>query len=90
MLTKNRDALETRLLSIMAGTISLMAAIGTPGGEPPAAPAAAPAPFSFDAAPGRLPKNVLPLTYHVSIVPKPDDMTRSTRHCRTCGWTASR
>jgi aminopeptidase N len=77
MLTKNRDALETRLLSIMAGTISLMAAIGTPGGEPPAAPAAAPAPFSFDAAPGRLPKNVLPLTYHVSIVPKPDDMTFS-------------
>jgi aminopeptidase N len=40
-----------------------------------AAPAAAAAPFSFDAAPGRLPKDVVPLDYTVSIVPDVDALT---------------
>ena len=74
MLIKNKGTLETRVLSSMAGTICLLATIAAAAGEP-TTPPAAPAPFSFDAAPGRLPKNVVPLTYHVSIVPKPDDMT---------------
>ncbi|MFI4867795.1 MAG: M1 family metallopeptidase [Steroidobacterales bacterium] len=41
------------------------------------APAAAPvpAPFSFDATPGRLPKNVVPLDYRLSIVPDADTLT---------------
>jgi hypothetical protein len=30
------------------------------------------APFSFDSAPGRLPKNVVPLSYDVAIVPNAD------------------
>jgi aminopeptidase N len=39
------------------------------------ASAAAAAPFSFDAAPGRLPKDVVPLDYTVSIVPNGDALT---------------
>ncbi|HTC15887.1 MAG TPA: hypothetical protein VK695_08825, partial [Steroidobacteraceae bacterium] len=34
-----------------------------------AAPAAAAAPFSFDAAPGRLPKDVVPLDYTIVVTP---------------------
>jgi len=30
------------------------------------------APFSFDSAPGRLPKNVVPVSYEVAIVPDAD------------------
>src|SRR5450631_1216841 len=37
--------------------------------------ASAEAPFSFDTAPGRLPKNVVPLNYTVSIVPDIDALT---------------
>ncbi len=33
------------------------------------------APFSFDSAPGRLPKNVVPLSYDVAIVPNVDALT---------------
>ena len=40
-----------------------------------AAPAAAEAPFSFDRAPGRLPKDVVPLAYTVAIVPHVKAMT---------------
>ena len=39
------------------------------------ASAAAAAPFSFDATPGRLPKDVVPLDYTVSIVPDADALT---------------
>jgi aminopeptidase N len=38
-------------------------------------PALAAAPFSFDAAPGRLPKDVVPLDYSVKIVPDADALT---------------
>jgi aminopeptidase N len=34
------------------------------------APCVLAAPFDFDSAPGRLPKNVVPLSYHVSLVPR--------------------
>lgn len=37
--------------------------------------ALAEAPFSFDAAPGRLPKNVVPLSYFIAIVPDIDSLT---------------
>jgi aminopeptidase N len=37
--------------------------------------AAADAPFSFATTPGRLPKSVVPLEYHVTIVPRPASMT---------------
>ena len=37
--------------------------------------AQAEAPFSFDTAPGRLPKNVVPLSYTVAIVPNIDTLT---------------
>jgi aminopeptidase N len=42
-----------------------------------AAPSAAPqqAPFSFDSAPGHLPKNVVPVDYTVAIVPAVDKLT---------------
>jgi len=33
------------------------------------------APFDFDAAPGRLPKNVAPLEYQVSLVPRVDTLS---------------
>ena len=35
-------------------------------------PALAGAPFDFDAAPGRLPKNVVPLDYSLAVVPDID------------------
>jgi aminopeptidase N len=38
-------------------------------------PASAVAPFSFDAASGRLPKDVVPLDYELKIVPNPDTLT---------------
>jgi aminopeptidase N len=40
-----------------------------------APPAPAAAPFSFDAAPGRLPKNVVPLDYRIEIVPDTEALT---------------
>jgi len=40
-----------------------------------ALPAAATPPFSFDAAPGRLPKNVVPIDYTIAIVPNPSYKT---------------
>jgi len=42
-----------------------------------AAPAQPQAPFSFDQAPGHLPKNVIPLDYDVAIVPDVDKRTLS-------------
>ncbi len=39
-----------------------------------AMPAAAAAPFSFDAAPGRLPKDVVPRSYAIAIQPDPDTL----------------
>ncbi len=41
------------------------------------AAAPAPAPFSFDATPGRLPKDVLPLAYRLRIVPDADTLSFS-------------
>jgi aminopeptidase N len=40
-----------------------------------AVPASAVAPFSFDAAPGRLPKNVAPIDYDVAVVPDAEALT---------------
>jgi aminopeptidase N len=40
-----------------------------------ALPALGGAPYSFDTAPGRLPKNVVPLDYAIEIVPNPADLT---------------
>ena len=45
--------------------------------DPASAPASAPAPFAFDAAPGRLPKDVVPTDYHLRIVPNADTLTLS-------------
>ena len=42
-----------------------------------AAPAAASAPFTFDAAPGRLPKSVVPIDYRIAIVPDAQAKTLS-------------
>jgi len=39
-----------------------------------AVPASAIAPFSFDAAPGRLPKNVVPIDYEVAVAPDADTL----------------
>ena len=81
----------------MALTTARAAQAGEPSGPSPpasAAPAAAavpaaevaqpvPAPFSFDSAPGRLPKNVVPLDYRVSIVPDASALTlRGTESVR--------
>ena len=44
-------------------------------GLPVTTAASAAAPFSFDAAPGRLPKNVVPLSYTIAIVPDIDSLT---------------
>ena len=40
-----------------------------------AAPAAAVAPFDFDTTPGRLPKNVVPTDYRISLTPDADAKT---------------
>jgi aminopeptidase N len=72
------DTRTTSLAAIAAAlTLSLAAAAGASADEPAAAPAraTAPAPFSFDSAPGRLPKNVVPLDYRVSIVPDATALT---------------
>ena len=66
-------SMKTRTSMLAASAMSLMAAVAAATGVLPAAPA--PAPFSFDAAPGRLPKNVVPLNYSVSIVPNPTKLT---------------
>ena len=62
-------------LRLLASVMSSMIAVGAVAAQSPNAPA--PAPFSFDAAPGRLPKNVVPLSYSVSLVPTPARMTFS-------------
>jgi aminopeptidase N len=54
---------------------ALCAAIGLVFNPAMAAPGPAQAPFSFDAAPGHLPKNVVPLDYTIAIVPDVDKRT---------------
>jgi aminopeptidase N len=44
-----------------------------------AAPASAAAPFAFDSAPGRLPKDVVPRSYTISIQPDPDALILAGR-----------
>jgi len=64
-----------------ASVLSAVAAVCVPVcllmAVPTTARAAAPAPFSFDTAYGRLPKNVVPLDYSVAVTPKPSDLTLS-------------
>ena len=54
--------------------VALCAAVGL-AVNAGAAPGPAQAPFSFDAAPGHLPKNVVPVDYRVAIVPDVDKRT---------------
>jgi aminopeptidase N len=56
------------MTTLKAGAL-MFAAIALPVGSAISAAVPAPAPFSFDAAPGRLPKGVVPLEYRISIVP---------------------
>ena len=42
-------------------------------------PAAAAAPFAFEAAPGRLPKDVVPLSYTIAVRPDPDTLVLAGR-----------
>jgi aminopeptidase N len=72
---KNMMAMYKRLLPPAASALSLVLATAASADVAPSVQR--PAPFSFDAAPGRLPKNVVPLTYQVSIVPHPSSMTFS-------------
>jgi aminopeptidase N len=68
------------LVALVLGlTASLIAAADEPSGGALAAPerAAAPQPFSFDKAPGRLPKDVVPIDYSVSISPDADKLSIS-------------
>jgi aminopeptidase N len=71
--------METRATSLAVGAVALAATFAAAAGDAPAVPvrASAPAPFSFDNAPGRLPKNVVPLDYRVSIVPDASALTIS-------------
>ncbi|MDN4056205.1 M1 family metallopeptidase [Massilia sp. YIM B02763] len=62
--------------SIPTARAVLCASIGLAfGAAAGAAPGPAQAPFSFDAAPGHLPKNVVPLDYRVAIVPDVEKRT---------------
>ena len=54
---------------------ALCAALGLVFNPSMAAPGPAQAPFSFDAAPGHLPKNVVPTDYTIDIVPDVDKRT---------------
>jgi aminopeptidase N len=54
-----------------------------------AAPAAAGAPFAFEQAPGRLPKNVVPLDYRVSVTPDLEARTIAGTESVTLRITAS-
>jgi aminopeptidase N len=58
------------MMPLTAGAV-ILAVIATPL----AAAAPAEAPFSFDAAPGRLPKNVVPISYTLSLVPNAAALT---------------
>jgi aminopeptidase N len=76
--------MTTRALLTVA-MCSLPVSLITAASETPAVPpktaasaqSASEAPFSFDAAPGRLPKDVVPLDYEIAIVPKIDARTFS-------------
>ncbi len=58
-----------RALAATALTAAAVAAAGLVPGPALASPVAAEAPFSFDTAPGRLPKDVVPIDYSIAIVP---------------------
>ena len=66
-MTLNKRAL---LLAAIAMSLASAASAASAGALPPA-------PFSFDTAPGRLPKDVVPLDYSVSIVPDAAALTVS-------------
>ncbi|HEY4039483.1 MAG TPA: M1 family metallopeptidase [Burkholderiaceae bacterium] len=55
--------MDTRVAARTLALLACAAGLGCSG------PAAAAAPFTFDTAPGRLPKNVVPLDYSISIMP---------------------
>ncbi|MDE2081202.1 MAG: M1 family metallopeptidase [Burkholderiales bacterium] len=55
--------LATARATMLATTLAALLGAALPG------PAAAAAPFNFDTAPGRLPKNVVPTDYTIAIVP---------------------
>nr|AGU09876.1 Peptidase family M1 [uncultured organism] len=59
-----------RRISSMSAVLAALATLSAS-----AAPGPAQAPFSFDAAPGHLPKNVVPLDYTVAITPNVDKRT---------------
>jgi len=76
--------LDMRALGSAGLAIALAAVLAAQADESSPAPAPAPAvveaapapaPFSFDSAPGRLPKNVVPMDYRVSIAPDAAAMT---------------
>jgi len=75
---------DLRALGRAAIATAVTVALAAQAGESsPAPPASVPAPFSFDAAPGGLPKNVVPLDYHVNIVPDATALTiRGTESVR--------
>jgi len=55
--------------ALWASLVLAFDAAAAPAAVPAHGPAAAQAPFSFAAAPGHLPKNVVPLDYRIAIVP---------------------
>jgi aminopeptidase N len=72
---------------MMTGTnVAIIAACA---GAAMALPAVAEAPFSFDTAPGRLPKNVVPDSYIVAIVPDLDTLTLAGTEAVTLQFRAT-
>src|ERR1700727_1006674 len=52
-------------------------------------PAAAAAPFAFDAAPGRLPKDIVPRSYAIAIQPDPDSLVLSGQESVVLDFTTA-
>jgi aminopeptidase N len=64
--------------TLIAGAVALLfsaAAVAAGSAQTAQAPQAPQAPFSFDTAPGHLPKNVIPVDYSVAIVPNVEART---------------
>ena len=55
--------------TLAAAGVAAVAAAGPAPGSALASPSAAGPPFSFDTAPGRLPKDVVPIDYSIAVIP---------------------
>ena len=71
-------------VSLLAASITLLAAMAAPGMT-----VASEAPFDFDRAPGRLPKNVIPVDYAIAVTPDLQAMSFTGTESVTLRFTSA-